>query len=73
MVTGAAQGLGLGITEQLAREGAAVVIGDVQLEKAQAVADQLAEKGLTVQAAYLDVTDSAGWTSWSTVPVSRRR
>ena len=64
MVTGAAQGLGVGITEQLAREGATVVIGDVQLEKAQTAANQLAKKGLTVQAAYLDVTNSTGVTAF---------
>ena len=64
VVTGAAQGLGLGITEQLTREGAAVVIGDVQLEKAQAAANQLTKEGLTVQVAYLDVTDSAGVTAF---------
>ena len=60
VVTGAAQGLGLGIAEQLARDGATVIIADLQLEKAETQARQLQEDGLKVQAAHLDITDSAG-------------
>lgn len=33
VVTGAAQGLGLGITEQLARDGATAIIADLQRDK----------------------------------------
>ena len=36
VVTGAAQGLGLAMVEQLARNGAEVTIADLQLEKAEA-------------------------------------
>ncbi len=59
VVTGAAQGLGLAMVEQLARNGAEVTIADLQLEKAQAEAQLLQEQDLKVQAARLDVTDSA--------------
>ena len=59
LVTGAAQGLGLGIVEQLARNGATVIIADLQLEKAQTEADKLQAQNLEVSAAALDVTDSA--------------
>lgn len=58
VVTGAAQGLGLGMVERLAREGAMVIIADLQREKAAAAAGQLSESGLDVQANYLDVGDS---------------
>ncbi len=60
VVTGAAQGLGLGIAEQLARNGAAVTIADVQLEKARTAAEELQSQGLKVQAVHCDVGDSAG-------------
>ena len=60
VVTGGAQGLGLGIAEQLSRDGADVTIADLQLEKAQVSAEKLRDRGLQVQASYLDVTDSAG-------------
>ena len=58
VVTGAAQGLGLGTAEQLARDGATAIIADLQLDKARAAATQLQQQGLKVEAAQLDVTDS---------------
>ena len=60
VVTGAAQGLGLAMVEQLARAGATVIIGDVQVEKARAAAGQLQAQGLNVKCAHCDVSDSAG-------------
>ena len=35
IVTGSAQGLGLGIARELASRGAAVVVADLQLDKAE--------------------------------------
>ena len=58
VVTGAAQGLGLAMVEQLAHNGANVWIADLQLEKAEQEAKILNQRGLQVQAASLDVTDS---------------
>jgi len=58
LVTGGAQGLGLAITENLARCGAAVTIGDLQQEKAQAAADALCRQNLAVTAMKLDIADS---------------
>jgi len=52
IVTGAAQGLGEAIARRLAREGAHVVVADITLEKAQAVAGDIAS-GCAVRA---DVT-----------------
>ena len=59
VVTGAAQGLGLAMVEQLARKGAEVWIADIQLEKAQSEAEKLQRQNLKVHAIHLDVTDSA--------------
>ena len=58
VVTGAAQGLGLAMVEELALSGAHVVMADLQLEKAEEEAEALSKRGLQVQAANLDVTDS---------------
>src|SRR3954451_8994883 len=62
VVTGAAQGLGLGIAETLARRRATVLLADVQLSKAAAAADTLAAQRLTVEAVELNIADSAGVT-----------
>jgi NAD(P)-dependent dehydrogenase (short-subunit alcohol dehydrogenase family) len=45
VVTGAAQGIGYGIAELLASEGAKVIIGDVQREKGEAAATTIREQG----------------------------
>jgi NAD(P)-dependent dehydrogenase (short-subunit alcohol dehydrogenase family) len=58
VVTGAAQGLGRGIAETLARRGASVVIADVQLAKASAAVSSLAGEGLAVEAVELNIADS---------------
>ena len=58
IVTGAAQGLGLGIARQLAEQGATVVMADVQAEKIQTAAADLAAEDLKVRAAVVDITDS---------------
>ena len=64
VVTGAAQGLGLGIAEQLAINGATVIIADLQTEKTEIEANQLQKNGLCVNGSYLDVTDSKGVTAF---------
>ena len=62
VVTGGAQGIGECIAASLARDGAAVLVGDLQEEKAQAVAARLREEGLAVQATRVDISSpgSAG-------------
>jgi NAD(P)-dependent dehydrogenase (short-subunit alcohol dehydrogenase family) len=45
IVTGAAQGIGRGCAEMLAREGARVVIADLQLDAGQVVVAAIREKG----------------------------
>ncbi len=62
VVTGGAQGIGECIVAALARDGAAVLIGDLQEEKAQAVAARLRAEGLAVQATGVDISSpgSAG-------------
>lgn len=59
LVTGGAQGIGRSIVENFARSGAKVLIADLQLPQAQALAAELSERGWDVQAAGVDLADEA--------------
>lgn len=59
MITGAGQGLGSGIARRLASEGSAVALLDIDLEKAQAVADEINAAGGSAMAAKCNVVDAA--------------
>lgn len=56
MITGGAQGIGLEISRQLAREGTHVVIADIQLEVAEKSAESICADGGSASAVRLDVT-----------------
>ena len=57
MVTGAASGIGRATSLTLAREGAAVMCADINIEGAQVTADAIAADGGTAAAVELNVTD----------------
>lgn len=57
VVTGGAQGIGGGFVRALAEEGASVVIGDLNLERATALADELKSKQLNAAAYQVDVAE----------------
>jgi len=60
IVTGAAQGLGEAIAHRLAREGAHVVVADLNAEKAQQVAKDIEQQtGRQAMGVAVDVTDEA--------------
>lgn len=59
IITGGASGIGKGISVGLAAEGANVVIADLNLETAQATADEITKAGGKAIAAQVDVTKRA--------------
>ena len=56
VVTGAASGIGKEIACTYAREGGKVVIADLNMDAAQAVADEITKAGGTAMAVAMDVT-----------------
>jgi len=61
LVTGAASGIGRATAIRLASEGAAVVVADLQDDKAAAVVAEIERAGGRAVAVHLDVTDEASW------------
>jgi 3-oxoacyl-[acyl-carrier protein] reductase len=60
VVTGAAQGIGRAIAETLAQRGVHVVVADLQVEKAEATAKEIAaDTGRRAIAVQVDVADNA--------------
>jgi NAD(P)-dependent dehydrogenase (short-subunit alcohol dehydrogenase family) len=57
LVTGGASGIGLAIAERLASDGAAVAIGDVNRDAANASADSLSANGVAAVGIEVNVTD----------------
>ena len=57
IVTGAAGGIGEGYARALAAEGAAVVVADIDVERATKVADDIAAGGGTATGVRVDVSD----------------
>lgn len=56
IVTGASQGIGRAITLRLAREGASLVIGDIDVEAAEKVAREVRDGGTEALVVKVDVT-----------------
>ena len=55
LITGGASGIGKACVEKMAREGYGVVIADVNLAGAEALAAQLTAEGLSAMAVHMDV------------------
>ena len=58
LVTGGAQGIGKIVGEELARQGAHVILGDVNLEGSEKSADEIKKNGGSASAVELNVTDA---------------
>jgi NAD(P)-dependent dehydrogenase (short-subunit alcohol dehydrogenase family) len=59
LVTGGAQGIGLGIATRLAEEGAHVILADIKAAAARAAAEGLVARGLGASHLAVDIADDA--------------
>lgn len=57
IVSGGGDGIGKAVATRLAREGALVTLFDISVDKAEAVAGELAESGLRCEVEIVDVSD----------------
>ena len=57
VITGGAQGFGLGIARELYKEGATVVLADLNIKQARLAAKDLGERAFAIQ---VDISDQAG-------------
>ena len=57
LISGAGRGMGFGVAQMLARQGATVVINDFYADRAEAAAQTLRDEGLKAHAAVADMTD----------------
>lgn len=71
IIVAGAGGIGAGIATGLAAEGASVVIGDIRMEAAAAVAEQIVASGGAAVATLLDGTDEASAVATVALAVSR--
>ena len=58
LITGGAQGIGKNISEDLAEQGAHVILGDVNLEGAEKTAEEIKGKGSKASAIRIDVSNA---------------
>lgn len=65
VVTGGGSGIGRATCIELARAGAKVFIGDINLASGEAVAKEINEAGGQAEAVYLDITDDAAIQSFA--------
>jgi 3(or 17)beta-hydroxysteroid dehydrogenase len=63
IVTGSAEGIGKATAELFAREGAKVVVADINHDKGTRTAEEITEKGGEAVFIYLDVTSERDWQS----------
>lgn len=60
LVTGAARGIGLGISRRLAEEGARVLIADINLEQGLEAVQELRSDGLDADFISVDLAEAGG-------------
>ncbi|MGH3643396.1 MAG: SDR family NAD(P)-dependent oxidoreductase [Mycobacterium sp.] len=63
LITGAANGMGLATARTFSREGAVVILADIDDESGCRAADEINQGGGTAQYLHLDVTDENSWLS----------
>jgi len=61
LITGGASGIGMAAVRRMAEEGGTVIIGDVQDDRGQQLAEELSGKGLKVSYKNLDVASESAW------------
>jgi len=71
VITGGASGIGFGLARRFAREGARIVIGDIERDALESAVAELRESGADVEGVVTDVTDPAQMQALGDAAVAR--
>lgn len=71
VISGGAEGIGLGVAKAMGQQGMKIVLGDIDLAQLEIAEAELSELGIEVLCVQMDVTDRAQWENLADQAIER--